>query len=374
MKTGGYIIISVIVIALAIFLWAYVKVTKQEKSISDYKYFADTNPVDSIIRVTLSEFPVSTQFSIAIIDKNAVQYLGYEKTSIGIAERDNKDKVFEIGSISKTFTSALAAYCFINTSLKPDTKLKDVLSFSLSEDVGNITLLQLSNHTSGLPRLPSNMDLSNASDPYAAYDTAMMFENLRKVKLNKLNYSYSNYGAGLLGQICADKLGMSYEKAIDKFIADPLKMEHTAVAMTDWQKKNLVKGLDAQGNETSNWAFQALAGAGAIKSTASDMVKYAKANLDSKYPMFNQAQTVTFKANKTMSLGMGWHIIHKPNLPAGRQGHDILFHNGGTGGYRTCLMMLKDRQKAIIVLSNVSAFHSKSEMIDMLCNTLLDKN
>lgn len=371
MKIAIYTFLSLCFIGICYITWAYKKLEKGQGETMELEQFIAQNTIDSSIQVLLAEYPANTQFAVAVIDNGKESYHGFIKKEDGIQPVDNKHKFFEIGSLTKTFTAALAAHCFQKKLLMPTTALKDVFSFAMPENVGPITLLQLSNHTSGLPRMPSNLKIEDATNPYKDYDSSQLFAYLKKAKLQSKPgtvYAYSNVGMGLLGEICASKLGLSFEKALQQVIFNPLKMTWTFInASHDEQQVNMVYGLDPDGEQVNGWDFDCLAGAGAIKSNAEEMVLYARANLDPANALFNLCHQPTFKSNDQMSMGIGWHIIRT------NRGNEVLFHNGGTGGYTSSMVLSKEKKKAVVILSNVSAFHPKMSLLDILCGQLLEK-
>lgn len=370
MKIAAYTLLTIAFIGVSYFAWAYKKLDKRQKEEVEFENFVAQNNADSSIQVLLAQYPTNTQIAVAIIDGDKTNYHCFIKKETAVESVDSKQKFFEIGSITKTFTAALAAHCFQKGLLKSTTTLKDVLSFSMPEEVANITLQQLSNHTSGLPRLPKNMKMEDPTNPYNEYDTAQLFTYLEKAKLESVagtKYSYSNLGMALLGVICAKKLNMSYQNALQQYVFAPLKMNQSSIVITNEQQKNLVRGLNTEGEETSNWDWDCMAGAGAIKSNLDEMALYAKANLDSTNTLFSLCHQPTFKNNDMMSMAMAWHII------TSRSGNKILFHNGGTGGYTSSMMLLPNKNKGVIILSNVSAFHHKMSLLDALCGQLLEK-
>ncbi len=366
MKIILYSGFTIVAIAISIFAWAYIKVNKQEKEVASFEDFVVSNSIDSALQVFLTQFPINTQIAVAQIKEGKTFFYGYTNTENGVEITSNENAVFEIGSITKTFTSALAAICIEQKLLTASTLLKDILPIKMKDDVGNISIEQLSNHTSGLPRLPKNLDMADPANPYADYDTTLLYNYLEKAVLENKSgtvYSYSNLGAGLLGVICAKKLHLTFAEALQKFIFEPLQMKQSSIELLT---NNLVKGQDADGNETSNWSFNSLAGAGEIKSTISNMALYANAHIN-KLPFLATCHTPTFKINEFMRIGMGWHIITT------KMGNEYLFHNGGTGGYTSCMMIDKKENKAIVVLTNVSAYHPKMNLVDALCGKLMLK-
>ena len=332
---------------------------------------SNTQTQDSLIQATLQKFPANTQFAVAALNNTTVRLIGYKNNETAVTAINNSTAVFEIGSITKTFTATLFAKCIEQKLLQHTTTLQQVFGFTIEDStVANITLQQLANHTSGLPRLPTNFKMGNAANPYVDYDTTMLYRYLKKAVTQTkpgTTYAYSNLGAGLLGVISAKALKTSYDDALKQYIFNPLSMNNSSAILTTEQENLLVKGLDANGEETDNWNFDCLAGGGAILSTISDMALYAKAQLNEQPTIFNYCHTPTFKNNERMSMGLGWHLI-KSN-----DGNTILFHNGATGGYVSSMMVDKANKKAVVILTNVSAFNAKMNLIDMLCNQLLRK-
>ncbi len=123
---------------------------------------------------------------------------------------------------------------------------------------------------------------------------------------------------------------------------------------------NLVKGLDANGDTTPNWQFNIFFGAGGVLSTTEDLSKFAKAQFNSQHSELALTQKPTFTVNETLKLGLGWHILKTQN------GKELLTHNGGTGGYSSSMLVNVAEQTAVIILSNVSAFHPKTGNIEQI--------
>lgn len=267
-------------------------------------------------------------------------------------------RIFEIGSISKVFTGLLLADAVEKKKLRLDTTLKELLGEKQSfadERVGGITLLQLATHTSGLPRLPDNMGPNPdvEKDPYGKYDRDKMRAFLAKVKLPAAPpcpASYSNYGMGLLGDLLAESHGKSWEESVKEVITGPLGMSDTVVTLTEEQAKRLAppyRGTDAG----TSWTFQAMAGAGALRSTATDLLKFGEAIIDpDKVPALAPAIRTMMEARAPYAdlageIGLGI-IIGKLD------GERDYSHNGGTGGYRSALQVIPARKLVRVVLVN----------------------
>jgi CubicO group peptidase (beta-lactamase class C family) len=264
------------------------------------------------------------------------------------------NSVFEIGSISKVFTATALAELVQQGKVSLDDPVQKYLPSSVhvpSRNGKQITLGNLAEQNSGLPRMPNNFRPANPANPYVDYGSAQLYEFLNGYQLPRdpgAEFEYSNVGVGLLGHALARATGKSYEEMVRSLVWAPLGMTHTAITFTPWMQEHLVPGHDEQGNVVSNWDLDALAGAGAIRSTANDMLKFAGANLHPERGPLGRAmafaQQVRAKAG-AMGIGLNWFSLY-----AGAD--TIVWHNGGTGGYRTYLGVLPSRKMAVVVLTN----------------------
>lgn len=336
----------------------------------------ENKEVAQIITQNAELFPNNTQLSIALIDGDKTTYIGVIRDEDELKISDNKDGIFEIGSISKVFTSVLLSKKIMENQLKLEDKMVALLPVSnenASDDIKSITLRMLSNHTSGLPRISQNMVpsmMANQQNPYKAYTTDLLDEFYAgEIILDNTpnsSYSYSNLGAGTLGYILANQSKLSYEDLLQRDILMPLGMTKSSSILSNIDASKLVPGLNPDGEETSNWDFtDAAVGAGGIKSSVIDMEKFIRKNFEDD-ETYNLPQQSTFTVNPNFKIGLGWHISI-------REGKNLLWHNGGTGGYRSCMVLDKESKKAVLVLSNVSAFGSESEKVDILCFDLMQK-
>lgn len=295
----------------------------------------------------------SPSIAVGIIDADGPHYFLFGNK---IADGDPVDEhtIYEIGSISKTFTAILLAKMVREGKVSLEDPVQKYLPESVTlpkwEDQ-EITLGHLSDHTSSLPRMPSNFQPADLSNPYADYTVEQMYAFLNDYQLTRAigsQYEYSNLAQGLLGHVLARINAKSYEELMIENIAQPLGMEETRVVFNNPMRKQLAPGHN-MGRQVSNWDIPTLAGAGAIRSSLHDMLIYLAANLGSKeselYPdMQLSHQARHDKAGKNQ-VGLGWHIA------PGSEG-DVIWHNGGTGGYRTFAGFVKETGKGVVVLTN----------------------
>lgn len=320
----------------------------------------------TIIYNKAKNFPNGTHLSFALISDDATQLIEVKRENDTLRVIGSDNYVFEIGSISKVFTSTLLADAVVQGKVG----LNDTLSIPIKDDIG-ITYKQLSNHTSGLPRLPKNLVLLpsfRTDNPYKDYDAQLLETYLRdEAKLDQSpgeKSSYSNLGAGLLGHVLSKNKGVSYETLLQERIFSKYSMAY-ATSVKENIKGNLVLGQDKKGQVTSNWDLASLKGAGGILATSLDLAEFVQAHFYYDDEVLALSRKRTFKVNENVDMALGWHII---NTKSGNAWH---WHNGGTGGYSSSMVMDVDKKQAVILLSNLSAFHNLNKNIDPLCFELM---
>ena len=326
-----------------------------------------TQKQSEIIFENAKIFPNHTQISIAIIKDGKVNYYGINNKNDTISTVNNKKSVFEIGSISKVFTSTILANFVIDEKINLNDNINGYLKTSFNNNT-EISFINLANHTSGLPRLPSNLDLTkvNPENPYKEYKEKGLEEYLTKhlELLNKEKYQYSNLGAGLLGYTLSKIENTTYENLLQNKIFSKFNM-YNSTSDINKIKGNLVKGLNNEGNDVPNWEFSVLAGAGAIFSTVEDLSQFAISQFDNSNKELKLTRKKTFEVNENLDIGLGWHILKSQSK------NFWYWHNGGTGGYSSSMVIDENTKNGIIILSNVSAFNPNKGNIDKLCFKLM---
>jgi CubicO group peptidase (beta-lactamase class C family) len=297
-----------------------------------------------------------------VIDEKGRQVVASGKVSLDGTQQPDGDTVFEIGSVTKVFTSLILADMIEKGEVKPDDPVAKFLPATVkvpSRNGRQITLLDLSMQVSGLPRLPDNLKPADPANPYADYDAAKLYEFLSRYTLTRdpgEKYEYSNLAVGLLGHALALKAGMSYEELLRRRIFDPLGMSGTSITLSEAQKKRLAPGYDGGLKPVKNWDFAVLAGCGAVRSTVNDMLKFVAANLELtdtplKFAVRRMRAVTKGIGAPDLEIGMAWHVFTKFDTR-------IWWHNGGTYGYR----------------SFVGFNPAKKEGVVLLCNTFMDND
>jgi CubicO group peptidase (beta-lactamase class C family) len=273
------------------------------------------------------------------------------------------DSVFEIGSISKTFTGLALAQMVEQKKVRFDEPVRELLpkgTVAAPSSGAEITLLDLSAQRSGLPRMPDNFKSADHANPYADYDAKALYAFISShgVAMPATPvFGYSNLGVGLLGQLLAARAGTTYEALVRKEITEPLGMHDTAVKLTPALTKRFVAGHAAGNKPQHAWDFDALAGAGAIRSTAGDMLTYLDAQLHPDHVKGRTPEAKTLTAALAAS-----HEVRAESLPGMHialnwfhvDATGSYWHDGGTGGFSSFAVFDPAKDYAVIVLFNRS--------------------
>jgi CubicO group peptidase (beta-lactamase class C family) len=292
---------------------------------------------------------------VGVVDAQGRRIVAYGSLDKGDPRPLNGDTIFEIGSATKVFTSLLLA----DMVQRGEVALADPVAKYLPAGVKvperggrTITLVDLSTHTSGLPRLPSNLQPKDPSNPYADYTVEQLYQFLSTYQLTRdigSQFEYSNLGGGLLGLALARRAGMDYEALVHSRITGPLGMSSTGITLTPEMKARLAAGHNDKLEATPNWDLPTLAGAGALRSSANDLLTFLAANLgyvkSPLAPAMASMLAVRRSTGGPGEIGLGW-LVTKPS------DNEIVWHNGGTGGYRSFLGFEPKTGAGVVVLSN----------------------
>jgi serine-type D-Ala-D-Ala carboxypeptidase/endopeptidase len=265
------------------------------------------------------------------------------------------ETVFEIGSISKVFTGILLADMAADGLLSIEDPLQSLVPDGVtvpSRPGRTIRLVDIATHHSGLPRLPDNMNPSDLNNPYADYTPEMLFDFLNGHELRRdvgSEFEYSNLAVGMMGYLLALKNGTDYEALVKERILEPLGMEKSGITLTPEMERWFAKGHDQNGQVVPYWDIPTLAGAGALRSDMNDMLDFIEANVGEPTSDLERSMRITHQARESMggpmSVGLNWIIQ--------AVGDDrIIWHNGGTAGFRTFAGFDPDRGVGAVVLTN----------------------
>ena len=280
-----------------------------------------------------------------------------------------EDLLFEIGSITKVFTALLLACLAQDGRIDPDQQIGSICpEFAGAPEW--ITPRRLATHTAGLPRLHvpiwTTLIAGVSEDPYADFSRDDLIAWVGGWRPSKppapTGHTYSNLGAGLLGEILAMSQGRTYEDLLREQIIAPLGLVDTAIALTDEQQERFAAPHSASGKPVPPWTFRAMAGAGALRSSAGDLARFAGRIIAAiTEPAGPLDQAIGRSTEPVVGLGprgaklpiaqcLGW--VSMTLNPGGPR---MLFHDGGTAGSASALYVCPEKQAAIVVLANRGA-------------------
>ncbi len=328
---------------------------------------------DAEIRRILVDFIDRDQQSVGIV-AGVIEPSGRRVVAHGtLATGDNRavdgDTIFEIGSTTKVFTSLLLA----DMVRRGEVTLTDPVSKYLPAEVRvperagrKITLEQLATHTSGLPRLPSNFAPKDETNPYADYTVENLYEFLGTHQLSRdigSLYEYSNLGAGLLGHALARRAGKDFETLLRERIFQPLGMKSTSIVLSKEMRERLAIGHNEQLKPVPNWDLPTLAGAGALRSTVNDLLIFLSAVLGYARSPLSDAMTSMIAVRKPtdvprLDIALGWHISKI-------DGREIVWQNGGTGGYCSWFGYDPKARTGVVALANTGGSETGVDDIGM---------
>ncbi|MEK7857947.1 MAG: serine hydrolase [Elusimicrobiota bacterium] len=283
--------------------------------------------VKALIAKRVAQDPRLVGLVIAVSQGSDQAVVGWGRLGAAGTPAPDGDTVFEIGSVTKVFTARLLADVVDRRLAKLDDPAESLLSnggrLPRSPSGKTFTLRQLAEHSSGLPRLPDDFSPADPADPYVDYTEARLDAFLKTHVLSREpgeKREYSNLGYGLLGGLLSLKAGMDYPSLLQDRIAGPLGMTRTAVS---WSGP-MAQGHDLSGDPVPHWDLGAFVGAGALRSTAHDLLKFLAAE------------------------------AAKPGKPLGWQDDGFLWHNGQTGGFHSSIGFDRASGRRVVVLSNAA--------------------
>jgi CubicO group peptidase (beta-lactamase class C family) len=266
--------------------------------------------------------------------------------------------IFEIGSVTKVFTATLLAAMVDEGLVALDDPVQRYLPPEVQLPVRGrpITLVDLATHTAGLPRLPHGFLLCSVRhrrNPYAWFTVEDLYAGLPTTRLRREpggRPRYSNLGYGLLGHVLALRAGCGYDQLVQKRICGPLRLADTVVAVAASAGDRFAQGHNRRGRPVPHWDLPALAGAGALRSTVADLLVFLRLQLGEGDPALARAGQLTHAPrarHRHVAVGLGW-----TRWPLLGTDYEVLFHNGGTGGFRSFVGCVPATRTAVVVLSN----------------------
>ncbi|MCB9286799.1 MAG: beta-lactamase family protein [Lewinellaceae bacterium] len=334
--------------------------------LGNYLIHAQTPPARAIIDEYLNTLPEKAEIAIGIIQPDTVYRQGYLIRGGKAAPVNNTRQVFEIGSITKTFTGALVmdqvrkGNMELNGPIAACFPERDKIS---SEKAKQVTVKQLLTHTSGLSNGPASFILPyfrarlfSPGNPHKYFRWKQYRRYLRNEKLDYTpgeKWAYNNCGFALLGYLAAQQEGVSWEELACRRLFTPLGMSHTYPTGQGAPRALIVPGYNAKGKPASLWDMDFINPAGSVKSCLDDMLLWAKAHLQApEGSLFDDMK-------KWYEVPTGWDDNFMGNAWVHHitdSGH-IIWHGGATGGYRAFIAFNDTQKTGVVILTNFSSHH-----------------
>ncbi|MCW8124953.1 serine hydrolase domain-containing protein [Microbulbifer halophilus] len=305
------------------------------------------NP-EALLREHVQELAPGTSMVTMVIDLEADgpqrQLYRYADTGEPLPEGDS---LFEIGSVTKIFTSLLLADMVGRGEVTLDTTVGEIVpTRQLPEPVSSITLLELSQHTSGLPRLPSDPAsllhiILHRTNPYSGLHREDLYGALESVKISgRGDFAYSNLGVALLGQLLAERAGEDYWPLLQERVLLPRGL--TDIHLDDESvEERLLHGHRRNGLDTSLWEMGAYAPAGDLSASVESLARLLELQMTESCPLWK----FCIDGDEKNSVPLAWMVDDW-------QGETLVWHNGGTGGFRSFVGFVPEQKRGVVVLSN----------------------
>jgi D-alanyl-D-alanine-carboxypeptidase/D-alanyl-D-alanine-endopeptidase len=270
------------------------------------------------------------------------------------------ETIFELGSVTKVFTATVLADMVEEGLVTLDDPVQRYLPAGVELPIRGrpITLADLATQTSGLPRLPPGLlrrSLRQRRNPYARFTQSDLERATSCTRLKSRpgeRLRYSNFGFGLLGYALARRTEQPFEQLVRERICDPLGLADTRISIPPETRDRFADGHNRRGRPVPHWDVLALAGAGALRSTVIDLLRFLELQLEPAAMRLGRAAQATHEPRARrgrLSQGLGW-----ASLPLRGDSRRMLWHNGGTGGFRSFVGFIEESETGVAVLSNCS--------------------
>jgi CubicO group peptidase (beta-lactamase class C family) len=325
----------------------------------------------------LAEKYVKMGAAVGIIDtQQKLHEYYFGSLSKDMLKLPDRHSVFEIGSITKTFTATILAQMILDGKIDLVDELESLLpngEVTVPNFNGTrITVEHLVTHSSGLPKKPHDSGQPfppgyDPFDPYAAYTAGYVYDYLSSYCTLLFepgtSYAYSNTGMGLVGHVLGLRDSSSYDELVRRELIETLGLDETSLYLYDDQIPNLAPGHDANLDSVSNYhANDVFQGAGFLKSSLNDMLIYLKAQMGLSETTLEDAMEMTHQSHFNvgrvtyderegsyyLSIGMAWHIDVLP------EGYTFHWHGGRTNGYMTYMAFDLETLTGVVILCNQS--------------------
>lgn len=312
------------------------------------------SPADAVLRATRRYLRAYPSASLCVgITHRGVHHV---QALRGEGPPPAADSLYELGALTQLFTGSLLALLVDRGEVRLDTPLKELIPLPLlpDETAGRITLEQLATHTSGMPRVPPNLRTpqQNPADPYGHYGAELFGAFLRSYHPRHpppRKYAESVIGLGVLGHALSRRVRLNYGHAVRDLLSTPLRLSDTTAArLSEEQERRLLPGHSARGRPVPGWTFPSIPGAGALRSTVPDLLRFLDANLGHEDAGLGRALRLTHSPRveaRGRRVGLGWNV-------SGARGKPVVWRSSVTGGYAGFIGFSAEADAGVVILSD----------------------
>lgn len=313
-----------------------------------------------IERIILHDTDISLDdtpgFIIGIIDQDSTYYVEFGEKTKGEKNKLGTQDIFELGSITKVFTSSLVSVLVEEGIIDYEDKINDYLLLPVQNPrMDDMTILNLVQHTSGLPVRPYQFGIKekDPQNPYAFYEKSDLIEfytSFLPKNKGEFNYSHTNYG--LLEIILEKATGKSFDLLVDEYLIKPMDLNNSFVFFRERKEDVVTDGYDRAGRKVAPWSFSSFGASEGMRTSTEDLMEFMKINLgliDHPYTSIfakNHTKEIDTNFNESIKAGRGWQIIDQ------RKRYDIITHTGKTNGHNAFMAFVKETGTGVVILSN----------------------
>ena len=317
-----------------------------------------------LIEEFTTDYPADREFAtVAIAVSHAGERRYWQVGNPIVADGEpvpSEATIYQIGSVTKTFTGLLLADMVEEGIVSLDTTIGDLkpADVELSEDMAGITLRELATHSSGLPRMTGELQVAlmfDMTNPFATYSEEQVWNALEATTIparDERGYVYSNLAMGLLGQLLADRMQTDYATLLQSRITEPLQLPDTVIQFFEDEQLARLARTHRRRQRTRHLDVRlAPAGCGALSSTTSDLLTYLEAEMNPDQsplgPAIRLSQQSHYETTENeLRIGLAWHMIPGTGM------YPIFMHDGGTNGHTAFTGFIPETNTAVAILCN----------------------
>lgn len=326
--------------------------------------------IEKLVSKRLIDFPNATQLSLGLIHQGNAYFQGWKNNQQSIDQVNNHNFLAPVDSLSKLMTATILAKLSIEKSFDLKSHINPYFNFELNSKV-QLDFLSLTNHTSGLPEFPKNLNFNenDQTNPFEGYESNNLEFHLKEevslIEEQIGQFHYSNLGPSIVGLTLSKMTGCSFEELLERYVFTPYKMTNSSARFQS-NIKNRFYGQDEHGLACQDWDIGAFLPSGGVVSNVEDMLKFLSHQFDTTDQAIMLTQELTVERDERIQLALGWAVRLRES------GSRFYFHPGGSKGYHSIIAMDKQSETGIVILSNLSAFHKNASELDEIAFEILE--